>query len=181
MTESQVSRGVRPYSRMSRAAAKISLAVAHPLSPIIVIVSIGAFVGLSAFLRWSEAVTLLINLIGIVFFLLLFVIQNSQERNNVAMHLKINELIRVQDGAHNALLDLERLGDQDYESIESGYQMLAHQAREHLRGGRVWAATAVVEIRSLDALCDPQHRLGEAKRLSVLEEFAVIGSPPEDP
>ena len=66
----------------------------------------------------------------IVTFLMVFLIQNTQNRDSEAMHLKLDELIRAMEGAHNALLDLEELSERDLDLIRSDYLALAKSARE---------------------------------------------------
>jgi low affinity Fe/Cu permease len=51
------------------------------------------------------------------------------------MQLKLDELIRAINGAHNGLLDLEELSDEELDKIKSRYEELARQAREELRRG----------------------------------------------
>jgi low affinity Fe/Cu permease len=72
----------------------------------------------------------------IVTFLMVFLIQNTQNRDTVSMQLKLDELIRVTKGAHNALLDLEELSQEDLNEIRHEYEELAEAARSQLRGGR---------------------------------------------
>ncbi|MEO8197065.1 MAG: low affinity iron permease family protein [Thermoanaerobaculia bacterium] len=71
----------------------------------------------------------------IVTFLMVFLIQNTQNRDSEAVQIKLDELIRVVEGAHNALLDLEELEERDLDRIRKGYSDLAKQARERLRSG----------------------------------------------
>ncbi len=77
----------------------------------------------------------------IVTFLMVFLIQNTQNRDSEAIHIKIDELIRAQRGAQNALLDLEDLEDRDLERIRSDYEKLAEDARKALgtKKGRIAA------------------------------------------
>jgi low affinity Fe/Cu permease len=73
----------------------------------------------------------------IVTFLMVFLIQNTQNRDTGAMQTKLDELIRAIEGAHNALLDLEELDDSDIEQIRKDYRNLAEEARKALKeGGR---------------------------------------------
>jgi low affinity Fe/Cu permease len=72
----------------------------------------------------------------IVTFLMVFLIQNTQNRDTAAMHIKLDELIRAIEGAHNALLDMEELEDQDIDRIRMNYERLAESARSALREGR---------------------------------------------
>jgi low affinity Fe/Cu permease len=71
----------------------------------------------------------------IVTFLMVFLIQNTQNRDTAAMQIKLDELIRALDNAHNALLDLEELEDADLERIRKDYERLAAEARNTLRKG----------------------------------------------
>src|SRR5712675_1930157 len=65
----------------------------------------------------------------IVTFVMVFLIQNTQNRDAIAMHLKIDELIRATSGAHNALLDMEELSEQDLITIRERYEALAGRDR----------------------------------------------------
>ena len=71
----------------------------------------------------------------IVTFLMVFLIQNTQNRDTEALQVKLDELIRAQRGAHNALLDLEELDDEQLERIRAEYEKLAEDARKKLRRG----------------------------------------------
>lgn len=71
----------------------------------------------------------------IVTFLMVFLIQNTQSRDSRAMQVKLDELVRALDGAHNALLDLEELTEDDLIAIQRRYEELAKQARQELRRG----------------------------------------------
>jgi low affinity Fe/Cu permease len=66
----------------------------------------------------------------IVTFLMVFLIQHTQNRDAIAMHLKLDELIRTSRGANNTLLDMEELSEQDLVAIRDGYEALATRARE---------------------------------------------------
>jgi len=73
----------------------------------------------------------------IVTFLMVFVIQNTQNRDGEAIQIKLDELIRSMEGAHNALLDLEELSDRELTAIKRRYGQLAEHAREELRRGLI--------------------------------------------
>jgi len=65
-----------------------------------------------------------------VTFLMVFLIQNTQNRDTEAMQIKLDELIRVTQDAHDALLDLEELGDRELAAFRARYIALAQRARE---------------------------------------------------
>jgi hypothetical protein len=71
----------------------------------------------------------------IVTFLMVFLIQNTQNRDTEAMHIKLDELIRATAGAHNALLDLEELEQEKLDAFRAKYEALASSARADLRRG----------------------------------------------
>lgn len=71
----------------------------------------------------------------IVTFLMVFLIQNTQNLDSEAMQVKLDELIRSIEGAHNALLDLEQLEEEELDGIRNKYQRLAERARADLRKG----------------------------------------------
>jgi low affinity Fe/Cu permease len=66
----------------------------------------------------------------IVTFLMVFLIQNTQNRDSEAVHLKLDELIRATKGAENALLDLEELDQDALDEILNRYEQLAEAARK---------------------------------------------------
>jgi len=88
--------------------------------------------------NYSENWQLVINTgTSVVTFLMVFLIQNTQNRDSAAVHLKLDELIRTVAGAHNALLDLEELTENDLERLRLRYESLGRTARaELLRGIR---------------------------------------------
>jgi len=71
----------------------------------------------------------------IVTFLMVFLIQNTQNRDSEATQIKLDELIRAIKGAHNALLDLEELEDEHLDRIRDHYERIAERARADLKAG----------------------------------------------
>ena len=72
----------------------------------------------------------------VVTFLMVFLIQSTQNRDAEAVQVKLDELIRAMEGAHNILLDLEELEDEELDRIHQSYEKLAQHARAELRRGR---------------------------------------------
>ncbi|MBT9463255.1 low affinity iron permease family protein [Hydrogenophaga sp.] len=71
----------------------------------------------------------------IVTFLMVFLIQNTQNRDSEALQIKIDELIRATKGAHLALLDLEELEQDELDAFRQRYEALAAAARKALEQG----------------------------------------------
>ena len=69
----------------------------------------------------------------IITFLMVFLIQNTQNRDGAAMQIKLDELIRALQGAHNELVDLEDLSDRELEKMKAHYTRLAENARASLQ------------------------------------------------
>ena len=86
--------------------------------------------------HFSDTWQLVINTgTTIVTFLMVFLIQNTQNRDTEAIQVKLDELIRATKGAHNALLDLEEIEEGALESFRKRYQALAAAARTELGHG----------------------------------------------
>jgi len=87
---------------------------------------------------YSDTWQLVINTgTTIVTFLMVFLIQNTQNRDTEALQVKLDELIRATRGAHNALLDLEELEQDNLDAFKAKYQALAAAARMGLQNGGV--------------------------------------------
>ncbi|WP_348731221.1 low affinity iron permease family protein [Rheinheimera texasensis] len=85
---------------------------------------------------YSDTWQLVINTgTTIITFLMVFLIQNTQNRDTEAIQVKLDELIRVTQGAHNALLDLEELEEENLDAFKRKYQDLAAMARKQLASG----------------------------------------------
>ncbi|MEN9990457.1 MAG: hypothetical protein RLZZ224_159 [Verrucomicrobiota bacterium] len=71
----------------------------------------------------------------IITFLMVFLIQSTQNRDTEAIQIKLDELIRAHSGAHNALLDLEELEEEVLDAFRKKYVALASSARDGLEHG----------------------------------------------
>jgi low affinity Fe/Cu permease len=129
----------RPYPSASwfmRFAKSTARRAGHPATFCIAVLIILSWAVSGPLFGFSDTWQLVINTgTTIVTFLMVFLIQNTQNRDSQAIQVKLDELIRSIDGAHLALLDLEELGDKDLDRICSDYRELAQQARKDLRAG----------------------------------------------
>ncbi len=88
--------------------------------------------------RFSDTWQLIINtLAAVTSIIMLFIIQNSQQRHTIAIQLKLDEIIRATQGAHNEMMDIEKLTDADLEKIQKKYNLLAEKTKEGLRSGGI--------------------------------------------
>jgi len=95
---------------------------------------------------FSDTWQLIINTgTTIITFLMVFLIQSTQNRDSEAIQVKLDELIRLSKGGHNALLDLEELEEAELDSIRAEYCKIAEDARAKLRRGQ--RDTGVAEVR----------------------------------
>lgn len=87
--------------------------------------------------KFSDTWQLVINTgTTIITFLMVFLIQNTQNRDTQALQIKLDELLRSVETAHTVLLDLEELDDEELDTIRKDYLELAKKAREALRKGK---------------------------------------------
>ncbi len=97
----------------------------------IAVVSIVVWAATGPLLGFSEIWQLTVNTgTTIITFLMVFLIQNTQNRDAVAMQIKLDELIRTTRGAENSLLDLEELTEEELDKFRKTYEALAEQARQ---------------------------------------------------
>lgn len=122
------------YAHFAKLAARIS---GRPLTFFFAVAVIGVWIVSGPVFHYSDTWQLVINTATtIVTFLMVFLIQNTQNRDTQAIQIKLDELIRATSGAHNALLDLEELQDRQLERFRARYQELARIARDELKKGK---------------------------------------------
>jgi low affinity Fe/Cu permease len=98
---------------------------------------IAAWIITGPIFHFSDTWQLVINTATtIVTFLMVFLIQNTQNRDSEAVQLKLDELLRSTPGAHNALLEIEELSEEELDEIKACYTKLAQRALEDLRSGK---------------------------------------------
>jgi low affinity Fe/Cu permease len=112
---------------MSRA---VATRCGHPVAFTIALSLVLAWAVTGPLFHFSDTWQLVINTsTTIVTFLMVFLIQNTQNRDSEAVQVKLDELIRAMAGARNAVIDLEELDDADRSRIHAYYIALAEAAR----------------------------------------------------
>jgi low affinity Fe/Cu permease len=135
----------------TRFARSTSLIAGQPAAFLLAVALVAVWALTGPYFRYSTDWQLVINTgTTIITFLMVFLIQNTQNRDSEAMQVKLDELIRAMEGAHNALLDLEELEEKDLSKIRGNYLKLAKSAREALRKGHVDTGRGEFKGHSLD-------------------------------
>ncbi len=119
------------FSRLAKKAARLTgtpAAFLTALSAVLLWLISGPFFG------FSDTWQLIINTsTTIITFLMVFLIQSTQNQDTTAIQIKLDELIRIQEKANNALMDLEELSEEELHKIQLSYENMAEAARKQLR------------------------------------------------
>ena len=120
--------------RFAHVARAIATLVGRPAAFVVATLLIVLWAASGPLFGFSNTWQLVINTTTtIVTFLMVFLIQNTQNRDGAAMQLKLDELIRALQGAHNELVDLEDMSDRELEAVKHRYTRLAERARTNLQ------------------------------------------------
>lgn len=121
------------FSRFAKVTSRVA---GRPAAFLLAVVIVLAWLVTGPLFGFSDTWQLVINTgTTIITFLMVFLIQNTQYRDDEAVQVKLDELLRSTKGAHNALLDLEELEQLELDRIRDDYAQLAKRAREALRRG----------------------------------------------
>jgi low affinity Fe/Cu permease len=103
----------------------------HPVAFTLAALTLLIWAAFGPFLGYSESWQLVVNTgTTICTFLMVFVIQNSQNRDALAAQIKLDEIIRAMKGARNTMIDLEELTDEDLQVLHKKFSALADKARK---------------------------------------------------
>mgnify|MGYP003946491709 CR=1 FL=1 len=98
---------------------------------------------------YSETWQLVINTgTSVITFLMVFLIQSTQNRDSKAMQLKLDELIRSSENAHNALLNFEELSEEELEGFIKKYIKMGETAQQELRAGKSDEAVSAIDVKT---------------------------------
>jgi low affinity Fe/Cu permease len=122
------------FTRLAKGASRIA---GRPITfALVAFICIGWAVS-GPYFGFSDTWQLTINTgTSVLTFLMVFLIQATQNRDAEAIQIKLDEIIRCQEGARNALLDLEELEEEDLLEMRADYLKLAQEARLALRAGK---------------------------------------------
>lgn len=85
------------------------------------------------FYEWSDSHSLFINSVTtIITFLMVFLIQRTQNKDSTAIQLKLNEILASIEGASNHLLNIEDLSEKEIEALKKRYKSLAHKTKQEI-------------------------------------------------
>jgi len=122
------------HSQIAKAASKFS---GRPSVLVFAVALILAWLVSGPMFGYSDTWQLLINTTTtIITFLMVFLIQSSQNRDTEAIQIKLDELIRATQGAHNAIIGLEQKEEDELDEARKRYESLADAAREKVKRGR---------------------------------------------
>jgi low affinity Fe/Cu permease len=142
-------RPTRSRSWFTRFAKWTAKAAGRPFTFTLAVLVIALWAVSGPLFGFSDTWQLVINTgTTIITFLMVFLIQNTQNRDAEAIQVKLDELIRLSKGGHNVLLDLEELEDEELNRIRESYCKLAEDAREKLRRGERDTDTPEIEHRA---------------------------------
>jgi low affinity Fe/Cu permease len=127
---------VSRQGRFHRIAQGVSQIAGNPFAFGLAVLVIAGWAFTGPLFGFSDTWQLVINTsTTIITFLMVFLIQNTQNRESAAVQIKLDELIRATRGAHNALLDLEELEDEELLKVRRMYRELAVRARADVERG----------------------------------------------
>jgi low affinity Fe/Cu permease len=113
--------------------------VGHAWAFIVAVIIVLVWLATGPVFKYSDTWQLVINTgTTIITFLMVFLIQHTQNRDAIAFHLKLDELIKGVKGARTSLVDLEDLSDEELEHLQKQFERLHHSER-HKRNSKVKA------------------------------------------
>jgi len=124
-----------PPSRFDRVARWTERQVGRPAAFALALLTVALWAATGPLFGWSDTWQLIINTgTTIVTFLMVFIIQSTQNRDTQALQLKLDELIRVNRAARNSLIDLEERSETEVDKVKSGFDALASGRTRRDRG-----------------------------------------------
>ncbi|HRI49302.1 MAG TPA: low affinity iron permease family protein [Pseudomonadota bacterium] len=150
-------------------AARVAELVGTSWAFLVAVTAIAVWAASGPLFHFSDTWQLVINTsTTIITFLMVFLIQNTQNRDAKAIHLKLDELIRAMKGARNNMIDLEHLSDQELEELHRQFVHVAQTtepSHAHAAG-------------SSGLKAEPPRRAAKKAAHAVANELKKRGAPP---
>ena len=119
----------------SRFAQSVSLRTGHPVAFLLALTVVIVWITTGPIFNYSDTWQLVINTgTTIVTFLMVFLIQNTQNRDTLAIQLKLSELVLAMKGAENKFAAIEDLSDEELEQLHNDCRARAEVTRQHIEG-----------------------------------------------
>ena len=116
------------FGRMAQSTSRLA---GHPVAFIAAAASLMVWGVLGPLYHYSDTWQLVANTAtSLITFLMVFIIQNSQNRDTKAIHLKLDEVIRSINAAHNEMIDIEKLSGKELEELASRYERIRSESQE---------------------------------------------------
>jgi low affinity Fe/Cu permease len=115
---------------MRRAAMRVSAVLGSPWSIAVALVAVGALIGWLKIRGYSQEVLwTFASWLTVVTFIMVFILQNAQNRHDRALQLKLDELLRTVEGARTQMVNLQGMSETDLEKLEADFKRLREQER----------------------------------------------------
>jgi low affinity Fe/Cu permease len=135
--------------RFSQFSHSISVWTGHPLAFLLAVALVFVWVLTGPIFKYSDTWQLVINTgTTIVTFLMVFLIQNTQNRDTLAIQLKLSELVLAMKGAENKFAAIEDLSDEELEELHNDCRARAEMTLQHIEGRKTSAPSNVGKARS---------------------------------
>ena len=122
------------FSKLTRFITRVT---GHPLAVVLCFIVILLWTVAGFFYHFSDTWQLVMDTFSsIVTLLMVFLLQNSQNRETTAIQIKLNELIRAEESAHTSLIDIEKLSDKEIGKIYEQYEKLKGKVSEQIKQGK---------------------------------------------
>jgi low affinity Fe/Cu permease len=133
----------------SRFAHSVSLWTGHPVAFLLALAVVIAWIVTGPMFNYSDTWQLVINTgTTIVTFLMVFLIQNTQNRDTLAIQLKLSELVLAMKGAENKFAAIEDLSDEELEQLHNDCRARADMTRQHIEGRKKHSSNSASAGRS---------------------------------
>jgi low affinity Fe/Cu permease len=160
----------------SRLATETAQVVGHPYMFLVAVIIIAAWALTGPYFHYSDTWQLIINTgTTIVTFLVVFLIQNTQNRDGKALHLKLDELIRSHHPADDDLIDIQKLSDEELDKLEERYADIRKEceARREKAQQRASAKPGAAESKTAESKTAESKAEKSKAEKSKIEESKV--------